>query len=74
MPADQGCWKKWAGSVHLKFPAVCAYCTGGSLTRSPYHTQYDLNLKGCSNPISTLNTDMPDKGQLEEHKLYAAGI
>lgn len=46
----------------------------GLLNLTQLLAQYDLNLKGCSNPISTFNTDMLDKGQLEKHTLYVPGI
>lgn len=68
---------KWAGCCHLQVPSVFADMEG-ALTRSPninpHLTQYDLNLKGFTNPISTLNTEMPDKGQLGKYTLYVPGI
>lgn len=49
-----------------------------TLTVSPYLnpplTQYDLNLRRFSNPVSAPNAEIPDKWQLEKYTLYVPGI
>ena len=78
----RGLWVSlWFGvGMMLSSPgshSVLAYIED-TLTVSPYLnpplTQYDLNLRGFSNPVNTPNTEIPDKCHLKKYTLYVPGI